>query len=294
MLPEAFTPEFLSRLELMRIHTRRAFLGARQGGHTSLKRGHGIEFSDYRMYELGDSPRHIDWGVYARSDRLYVKRFREEQSLSVLFILDGSRSMTALAAERKWDRAVEITLALAYVALMNQDSVYVSVIGGMHRGPYYGARAIHALARDLAAPSETQPVEVMNEIQRAAARIRFPGVSVFISDFIFPVPDAIAFFQALQSRNLDITAIQVLGPADINPFKNNAEVVAVDSEDAAEIEISFGTSERNAYQALLKKHQAELREYTLSQHIRLAELPSAIPLEDAIFGELLGGGLLSS
>ena len=69
MLPASFTNEFLRQLELLRLQGRRAFLGTRQGGHLSIKRGHGIEFSDYRNYELGDHPRYIDWGVYARSER---------------------------------------------------------------------------------------------------------------------------------------------------------------------------------------------------------------------------------
>ena len=69
-LPEAFTPQFLKQLEMFRINARRMFLGSKQGGHLSPKRGHGIEFSDYRKYELGDNPRHIDWGVYARTERL--------------------------------------------------------------------------------------------------------------------------------------------------------------------------------------------------------------------------------
>ena len=85
---ETFTPAFLRQLELLRLRARRSYLGTRQGGHLSLKRGHGIEFSDYRKYELGDDPRHIDWSAYARSERLYIKRFREEQDLSVLLLLD--------------------------------------------------------------------------------------------------------------------------------------------------------------------------------------------------------------
>ena len=93
MIPNTFTSEYLKSLELLKLKARRAFLGMREGGHTSIKRGHGIEFADYRKYELGDDLRHIDWGVYARSDRLYLKRFREERDLSLLLLVDGTNSM---------------------------------------------------------------------------------------------------------------------------------------------------------------------------------------------------------
>ena len=79
---------FLKQLELLKINSRRSFLGSRQGGHASIKRGHGIEFSDYRKYVPGDDPRHIDWNVYARTERVYVKRFQEEQDLSVFIFLE--------------------------------------------------------------------------------------------------------------------------------------------------------------------------------------------------------------
>ena len=104
MLPEVFTPAILRQLEMLKLSSRRAFLGQRQGAHLSLKRGQGVEFYDYRKYELGDNPRHIDWGLYGRSERIYVKRFREEQSLSVLVLLDSSPSMGVVPVQgiSKW------------------------------------------------------------------------------------------------------------------------------------------------------------------------------------------------
>jgi len=79
-----FTPGFFRRLQQLKIQTRRSYLGSRSGSHISKRRGHGLEFSDYRTYVPGDDFRHIDWGVYGRTDRLYVKEFREEQELQVL------------------------------------------------------------------------------------------------------------------------------------------------------------------------------------------------------------------
>ena len=78
-----FDSSYLAQLELLRLESRNKFLGSRQGGHLSLKKGHGIEFSDYWQYEIGDNPRYIDWKAYGRTDKLYVKQFQEEQDLLV-------------------------------------------------------------------------------------------------------------------------------------------------------------------------------------------------------------------
>ena len=81
MLPALFTPQFLARLETLRIRARRQFLGSRPGGHLSPRRGTGLEFADYRHYTPGDDPRYIDWKLYSRTDRLYIKLFQEEEEL---------------------------------------------------------------------------------------------------------------------------------------------------------------------------------------------------------------------
>ena len=92
-LPPLFTPQFLARLETLRVRTRRRFLGSRPGGHLSLRRGSGLEFADYRPYTLGDDPRYIDWKLYSRTDRLYIKLFQEEEDLYTYLFLDLSASM---------------------------------------------------------------------------------------------------------------------------------------------------------------------------------------------------------
>ena len=76
MLPEPFTAKFLGQLEALRLRTRKEFLGGHPGSYASPRRGTSLEFADYRRYSPGDDLRYLDWGIYARSDRLYVKVFR--------------------------------------------------------------------------------------------------------------------------------------------------------------------------------------------------------------------------
>ena len=92
-LNEPFTPSFFRRLQQLKIRTRRALLGSRQGTHLSQRRGQGLEFADYRPYTAGDDYRHIDGGIYGRTHRLYVRELRAEHDLNVLVCLDASLSM---------------------------------------------------------------------------------------------------------------------------------------------------------------------------------------------------------
>src|SRR5215471_4974540 len=129
-LPEAFTPQFLARLEELRIRTRRQYAGMGKGAHLSPKRGSSLEFSDYRHYAPGDDFRYIDWGLYGRTDKYYIKLFKEEEDLLTYIFLDASASMMYPASDHKFENAISTALAIAYVALSSGDRVMIRLLGG--------------------------------------------------------------------------------------------------------------------------------------------------------------------
>ena len=128
MLPEPFTSRFLSQLETLRLRTRKEFLGSHTGSYSSPRRGTSLEFADYRRYTPGDDLRYLDWGIYARSDRLYVKLFREEVDLFAYVFIDASASMAYPSLKEKFLPASHIALALAYVVLANHDHVKLHLL----------------------------------------------------------------------------------------------------------------------------------------------------------------------
>jgi uncharacterized protein (DUF58 family) len=292
MLPATFTPQYLRQLELFKLHSRRAFLGTRQGGHVSLKRGHGIEFSDYRQYELGDNPRHIDWGVYARSDRLYVKRFQEEQDLSVLILIDSSASMFTPAADKKWEQSRDIALSLAYVALLAQDNVMLAVPDAFYSPRYTGAGAIHQLGRALLELKLDGGRDFISNTPRAVSALRFPGVAVVLSDFLMPLEDIMRLFNMLRAKNLDITAIQVLGPNDLDPLRGMQEAFVVDSESGRELDLVLDGNMREGYQVVLEQHIKKLRTYFAEARIAFTQVDSNKGLSAVLVEHLSQIGLL--
>ena len=153
-LPDEFTPGFLARLEKLRIRTRQRYAGLGRGMHLSPKRGSSLEFNDYRHYSPGDDFRYIDWGLYGRSDKLYIKLFQEEEDLLTYIFIDASASMGYPTGDRKFESAMLTALALAYVALASGDRVMLRVLGGkggkVNPSFVNGRHRIVELARRLA------------------------------------------------------------------------------------------------------------------------------------------------
>ncbi|MCO6429420.1 MAG: DUF58 domain-containing protein [Deltaproteobacteria bacterium] len=292
MLSSTLTPSVLRQLEMLKLNARRAFLGTRQGGHLSIKRGHGIEFSDYRKYELGDHPRYIDWGVYARSDKLYVKRFQEEQDLPVLILLDTSASMATPEEEGKWQRACDVVLALAYISLMQQDAVTVAALGRFITPRLTGASSIHHLSRMLKELEPQGQVDIAPAVHQAVSRIRFPGVAIMVSDFLMDVAVIRESFNFMRAKNLDITALQLLGPSDYMPFDESASIVAVDSETGQEMGLSSSAAARERYASLLSRHLKEVAGYFSEARVQYSVADCTKDFSQYIAQDLAATGLL--
>jgi len=292
MFPKSLTPELLSSLELLKLRSRRSFLGSRQGGHLSPKKGHGMEFSDYRRYEPGDNPRDIDWSVYARTERLYVKRFQEEEDLSVLVLLDTTASMVTPAEDGKWESARDIALAISYITLMQQNKLYVSAPGYLNTPGLVGGKALHQLVPSLSALNVTGNNDFFNGVSSAVGRIRFPGIAIIISDFLMPFEEIEKIFRILRAKNLEITAVQVLAESDVEPLVGEDGVRVVDSETGEEIELNMDEDVREDYRYLLGEHNSKLKKLLADGQISYASMISNQDLTDFLLKTLPKTGLL--
>jgi uncharacterized protein (DUF58 family) len=283
---------YLRRLESLQLRARKSFLGNRHGGHQSLRRGHGLEFSDYRKYEAGDNPRHIDWGLYGRSDRLYVKRFREEQALNTLFIADASASMFVPEGDQKWRAARELCLSLAYIALMQNDSVRVAVPGAFLSAAASHPRAFRSLQDMLCGVSSSQQEAFAKGVEKAAAAMRFPGLCVLVSDLLFPPEEIFHALDALRARNLDIHLFQVIGASDVDPFHEQSQYIAVDSETGQEIPLQGDARAREEYREQFLVHQAHIRQYCARYGIFFDSFAAKPGAQEYVLSHLVGKGML--
>src|SRR3954452_11780664 len=120
------TPEFLARLEQLELVSRKIFLGRMKGERRSKRKGQSVEFADYRNYVVGDDLRHLDWNLYARLDRLFLRLFMEEEDLHFTVLLDNSLSMD-FGAPTKLHYARQVAAALGFIGLTNMDRVAIEV-----------------------------------------------------------------------------------------------------------------------------------------------------------------------
>src|SRR5271170_7342245 len=115
-------PEFLARLEQLELVSKKIFLGRMKGERRSKKKGQSVEFADYRNYVIGDDLRHLDWNLFARLERLFIRLFMEEEDLHVYILIDNSLSMD-FGKPTKLHYAKQVAAALGFVGLVNLDRV---------------------------------------------------------------------------------------------------------------------------------------------------------------------------
>ncbi len=296
MLPPLFTSDYLSRLETLRIQTRRRFLGSRPGGHVSLRRGAGLEFAEYRRYAPGDDLRYIDWNLYGRTDRLYVKQFQEEEDLYTSLFLDGSASMAHPAQDGKSADARDITLSLAHVVLASNDAVKLSLLGAdttPAATPFFrGRQRVGTVAEFLDSYSPAGRVSVVESLAQQLQQSHRPGKAVWVSDFLFPLADVRTGLSLLRGAGFDLALIQVLGHEEIDPplFPGGARLT--DSESGEESLVYFDAQAKQTYMQRLDRHNRELQSSCHQAGVHYARFVTHQDLPHFVLRELPELGLL--
>lgn len=292
-----FDPQTLRLLDTFATRTRRSFYGIRQGAHRSQRRGHGVEFAEYRSYELGDNPRYIDWNLYARSDKVYVKRYLEEETVSFFIVLDGSRSLTHPDLRIKWESAAHLAACASYIALASQDPVTISVLGGTHSPSFWGAKAFTSVRRFLDTIPSPSPdsvpdgLDIVDAARRAATRVSFPGICLLISDFLYPLEQVAAMLGSFRARNMEIHAVQILGPSDLDPSPGSFGGTLVDSETGEPLGLSLDPNSRERYAQALTAHIERVRQHCYGAQVQFTSSIAKEPLAQASIDTLTHMGL---
>ena len=158
----------------------------------------------------------------------------------------------------------------------------LSVLGGPHSPRYWGARAFAPLCKFISDTTEhlisdsTIDTELVSATRQAAARVRFPGICVVISDFLYPHDTLHRMLAPLRARNMEIHAVQVLGTGDQAPLGAHGGVVLLDSETGVSrgVEVTRTTAER--YESLLREHNTLVRQFCLSAQISFTQAASSL------------------
>jgi len=296
--PDLLSPEFMNRLDRLDVISRKILRGKLQGERRSKKRGQSVEFADYRNYVVGDDLRFIDWNLYARLDRLFLRLFMEEEDLSVNIVLDVSRSMD-FGDPSKLQYARQLAAALGYIGLTHYNRVGVYTFANGVRDQITNLRGRRPIPRlmDFLTRAEADPKPVSGNLTEAlrtfALAQRTPGVVILVSDF-FDKGELTDALRYLGQERLDPYAIQVLSPQEVSPDEHgllgDLKLKDLEDDDIAEVSVT---------PALVKRYKANLQEYCKyvndqcsKRGIAYMVSETSVPFETVVLKYLRERGLL--
>ncbi len=284
--------DLLPILKKRKFRTTKIARGEGEGTHPTKQRGFGIEFSEYRAYEPGDNPKHIDWNHFAKSDKLYIKLFHEEKALSILILVDSSSSM--FTEEHKWNYVKRLTLALGAIGITSGERVSVSILQGK---PLVNLSKLGQLVQiaDLFTFSKSvSNHDFLEALITAQNKTKTPSQAIFLSDFLQTPETFSPILDALTQKNLALTGIQVLGLNDLDPLagsKTSCEVV--DSETGQKLVISLGSEQKKQYETLLEEHTSKIKDLFYKRNAKFFSVKASQEIEDLINNDFRFGGLLA-
>ena len=284
--PTVFDEAFLRQLERLMLVTRTAVHGGMKGVRRSVKRGQSVEFTDYRNYSLGDDLRALDWNLYARLEKLFIKLFIEEEDVNVHILLDASGSMEGGAPD-KLLFAKRAAAALAYVGLASYDRVSMAVLQGRVARRYPAVRGTGRIFQVLADLSAVKPApgptDLAAAIRHYAAQITQRGPLLLISD-LFDA-NAERAISELAGTRCQVAILHTLSADELDP-PLEGDLRLVDRETGEGVNITADLSTLDEYRARLAAWQARLDEISTKRRVAYLPTPTTLPLADLVFAEL--------
>ena len=235
---EHLTPQALANIGKLEVRARAIVEGVMDGLHRSPYFGQSVEFSQHREYVPGDEARHIDWKVWSKTDKYYVKLFEEDTNLRTTLLVDGSESMSyGSGPMRKADYAATLAAAIAYLLLKQQDSVGMTVFGeGVKAAvPHRGKKThLNTLLGTLGSTEPADKTDLGAILARTAEEQRRPGMIVLFSDLFADRDATYRGLRMLRARGHDVLVFHVLDDAELN-FEFQGTTRFVGMEETGEV-----------------------------------------------------------
>ena len=294
-IEDLLTPDLIARLSQVDVASRKIFAGKLKGERRSKKRGESVEFADHRPYVTGDDLRHIDWNLFGRLDRLFLKLFLEEEDLSLHIVVDCSASQDA-GEPSKFLFAQKLATALAYIGLVNLNRVGLTAIGADPTGvvsaarDMRGRRRLQDVVRWVCTLEPAGAARFTEGCKRIAMTRRGKGVMVVISD-MFIKEGYETGLRLLVGHGYDLFVMQVLSPEEVEP-KIGGDLRLKDIEDGDTAEITISAPLLKRYKANLNAYITRLHDFCAQRDIVHMMVKSDAPIDVLVLDYLRRRGLL--
>ena len=299
-----FSSAFLAKLERLHLLSRRTFGGQSRAERRSHKMGSSLEFADYRNYVPGDDLRSIDWNIYGRSDKLFLKLFEEEEDLHIYLLVDTSASMRWQALDprtdaplrpSKLDLARQLAGTLAYIGLANMDRVNVQFFSeelgddlGLGRGKSHFHQVVKFLERPPEGAAETNLARSLRAFGQGTKR---RGLVLVLSDFFDPngYEEALNF---LLYQRFEVQLIHLLDPAELTP-RLLGDLRLTDTETGGTFEVTVNEGLVRAYEREFGTFLTGLEAFCQRRGVGYRRATTDQTFEDFVLRMLrTGGGLV--
>jgi uncharacterized protein (DUF58 family) len=290
--PPLLDSEFLHRLEQLELVSRKIFLGRMKGERRSKRKGQSVEFADYRNYVVGDDLRFLDWNLYARLDKLFIRLFMEEEDLHVYILIDNSMSMD-FGSPTKLHYAKQVAAALGFIGLVNMDRVVVEAFNDrltQSLPPVRGRRSLWRLMDFLTKLESAGPSDLKRALRTFSIKCSGKGIVILLSDFM----DKAGYEDALRylvARQLDIYLIHILSHEEVDPeIVGDLKLVDIEDDDEAEITVSGPLLKR--YKQNLAAYRAALHDFCNRRGISYLFTSNQVPFDRLVLSYLRQRGLV--
>lgn len=284
-----FRPEVLSKISRLELRARHVVEGFVSGMHKSPYKGYSVEFANHRPYVPGDDIRHLDWRVYAKADRFFIKEYEEETNMRVHLLLDCSGSMAypehpGTGRMTKWDYASTLAASLAHLLIYQQDGVGLTLFDGQIRrqlpvSSNRGALVDFTHAVESNAPRNKTDLKML--FHELAGRIPRRGMVVILSDLLTDVDDIIRGLQRFRYGRHDVLVLHVLDHDELQfPFSDRTLFEGM--EELNQEILTDPQSLRSSYLAALEVFLGKMRRACLDQKIDYALISTADSLDVAL------------
>lgn len=277
-------PATLMHLKSLELRARHVVEGFMTGLNRSPYHGFSVEFTEYRQYTQGDDPRHMDWKLYARSDRYYIKRFEDETNLRCLMLLDTSRSMNfGSTGYSKSEYARTLAATLAYFLNSQRDAVGLATFSSEIDDfipPRYRVGHLRRLLVSLERAADGTATHLAKPLEQVAERLNKRGMLVLISDLLAPLETLELSLGSLAARGQEVIVFHVLDPEEL-AFDYASPEMFEDLESKSRLYVD-PVAIRTEYLRRFGKHLQAIEEISARLGLTYHRLPTSTPLETAL------------
>lgn len=280
--PLFLQPDFLKKLERLRLIAKRLSWSAAKGEHPTVRRGYSLEFSDYRKYQSGDDLRYVDWNVYRRLERLWLKLFTAEEEMNIYLLVDASRSM-AEGNPPKIEYAKKIAAALGYIGLKNLDKVGGAAFSENLSAPLSlgrGKKQILSLFNFLTALSCAGETDLRASMQSFSRLFPRPGLVVLLSDLFDPVGWR-AGLDELAKKKHDLLVIHILDDGEFD-LPSRGDLSLADVESGRERRLFLDAELLKRFQEELAAYLGAIESFCRSRRMDYLRTRTSVPFEDFV------------